>query len=139
MSHIPSRNANTRHSLARPASRLLLRITLDQTDRRTGPKRPDIAPIPSRREQPRTFFLLPQSLRKGDKADEGGAGGVEVAFVLGEHGGKAALHAARGRGGLRAVLGLGETEHADLVVEGDVRQDLSRLDLPLLDAFIEGS
>ena len=78
-------------------------------------------------------------LEEDDKADEGGAGGVEVAFVLGEHGGKAALHAARGRGGLRAVLGLGETEHADLVVEGDERQDLSRLDLPLLDAFIEGS
>jgi hypothetical protein len=48
MSHIPSRNANTRHS-----HRVLLRIILDQTDRRTGPERPDMAPTPSRRKQPR--------------------------------------------------------------------------------------
>ena len=34
--------------------RVLLRVDLGQTDRRTGPKRPDIAPIPSRRKQPRT-------------------------------------------------------------------------------------
>ena len=33
--------------------RVLLRVALGQTDRRTGPKRPGIAPTPSRRKQPR--------------------------------------------------------------------------------------
>ena len=33
--------------------RVLLRVALGQTDRRSGPKRPGIAPTPSRRKQPR--------------------------------------------------------------------------------------
>ena len=51
--HVPHPKPQRQHTPLACPHRVLLRITLDQTDRRTGPERPDIAPTPSRRKQPR--------------------------------------------------------------------------------------